>query len=61
MKIAPKTIKGLLRPNGEVQLSLITPTVGCTNRPEMGPANQMRETSDFGTPNSKKMGLLYAI
>jgi hypothetical protein len=52
--IVPKNMKGLRRPQREVERSATTPTMGCIIRPESGPATHTREILDFVRPSSRR-------
>lgn len=51
---APITRNGLRRPKRERELSDKRPTIGCTIRPESGPATQARDTRRWGRPRRRR-------
>lgn len=53
---APPIIKGLLFPHLDLQLSLLSPTYGCTRVPESGPAIQTRASKDLLKPSEMRYG-----
>lgn len=53
----PITITGRLLPHLDLELSAITPIIGCTIMPEMGPANQTIEVWPFVNPRERRYGV----
>jgi hypothetical protein len=53
----PITITGRRLPYFDVDLSAITPTIGCIISPESGPAIQTRDVFDFVNPSCNRYGV----
>lgn len=54
--IAPPTMNGLLFPHRILQLSLFSPTYGCTSTPESGPAIHTSASMALLMPKESKYG-----
>lgn len=52
--IEPSTMKGLRRPHFDVDSSANAPTMGCTMRPESGPAIQTKDVLLFVRPRERR-------
>jgi len=50
----PATIIGRLLPHFDVELSAMTPMIGCTIIPEMGPASQTMDVWPFVNPRESR-------
>lgn len=55
----PAAMKGLLRPHFDVQRSAVSPTSGWTIKPVIAPDIDTRASRDFGSPSSRRNGVVY--
>ncbi|KAK5628093.1 hypothetical protein RRF57_003808 [Xylaria bambusicola] len=57
--MAPVRMKGRRRPNLDVDLSAMVPTIGCTTSPDNGPAIHTSDVLLFVNPRERRYGVQY--